>query len=271
MAEKPWILLTNDDGADSPVLVPLMEELSAIAEVRTVVPASECSWTAKIMSRFNPVSLAEIERGGQRIWALGGYPADCANIGIHSLFPTPPALVVSGVNMGTNAGLAFFLSSGTIGAAVEGFLAGLTAVAFSLELPKEDFALWRKERRLEKRVEQLFANSAAVTRQIVDEVWQRGLPDGASLMTVNMPTSTNLQTPRRFTCVARTAYGSIFCRNAEEDRFDYRFSGLRVLDEGITGDVGALQEQMVAMTPVRFALDVEPTSEDRKRFERLPA
>jgi broad specificity polyphosphatase/5'/3'-nucleotidase SurE len=115
------------------------------------------------------------------------------------------------------------------------------------------------------------ANSAAVTRQIVDEVWQRGLPDGASLMTVNMPTSTNLQTPRRFTGVARTAYGSIFCRNAEEDRFDYRFSGLRVLDEGITGDVGALQEQMVAMTPVRFALDVEPTSEDRKRFERLPA
>ena len=100
MAEKPWILLTNDDGADSPVLVPLMEELSEIAEVSTVVPASECSWTAKIMSRFNPVSLAEIERGGQRIWALGGYPADCANIGIHSLFPTPPALVVSGVNMG---------------------------------------------------------------------------------------------------------------------------------------------------------------------------
>ncbi len=271
VSEKPWILLTNDDGADSPVLVPLMEELSAIAEVRTVVPASECSWTAKIMSRFNPVPLVEIERSGQRIWTLGGYPADCANIGIHSLFSTPPALVVSGINMGTNAGLAFFLSSGTIGAAVEGFLAGVTAVAFSLELPKEDFALWRKERRLENRVEQLLANASAVTRQIVDEVWNRGLPDGASLMTVNMPTSTDLQTPRRFTGVARTAYGSIFSRNPDEDRFDYRFSGLQILDEGVAGDVGALQEQIIAMTPVRFALDVEPTPEDRQRFERLPA
>jgi len=223
------------------------------------------------MSRFNPVPLAEIDREGHRIWTLGGYPADCANIGIHSLFPTPPALVVSGINMGTNAGLAFFLSSGTIGAAVEGFLAGLTSVAFSLELPKEDFALWRKERRLESKVEKLLANAATVTSQIVDEVWQRGLPDGASLMTVNMPTSTDVQTPRQFTGVARTAYGSLFARSSEEDHFDYRFSGLRVLDEGVTGDVGALQEQIVAMTPVRFALDVEPTTEDRARFERLPA
>jgi 5'-nucleotidase len=268
--EKPWILLTNDDGIDSPILVPLIRELSALAEVRTVVPASECSWTAKIMSRFNPVTLTEVERGGFHIKTLGGYPADCANIGIHSLFPTRPTLIVSGVNMGTNAGLAFFFSSGTVGAAVEGVLAGLPAVASSLELPKEDYTLWRRERRIGPQLEVLLGNAAVVTREIVEEVLRGGLPVGASMLTVNMPTSTTADSPRRFTGVARTAYGSIFDRNEHEDRFDYSFSGLQLLDEGPRGDVVALREQVVSITPVRFVLDVEPGAKDRQRFERAP-
>lgn len=268
VAEAPWILLTNDDGIDSPVLDPLIDQLSSIAEVRTVVPDSECSWTGKIMSRFSPVALGQAERGGRRVWTLGGYPADCANIGVHTLFATPPALVVSGINMGTNAGLAFFLSSGTIGAAVEGFLAGVPALAFSLELPKEDFALWRRERRLEAHTERLLANAAAAARSITEEVWRGGLPSGAALMTVNMPTTTDRDTPRRFTGITRTAYGSIFARHPDGDRFEYDFSGLQIMDDA--GDAVALQNQEMALTPVRFALDVEPTDEDRTRFERLP-
>ncbi len=268
--EKPWILLTNDDGIDSPILVPLIRELSAIAEVRAVVPASECSWTAKIMSRFHPVPLAEVERDGFHIKTLGGYPADCANIAIHNLFPTRPTLVVSGINMGTNAGLAFFFSSGTIGAAVEGVLAGLPAVASSLELPKEDYALWRRERRIGSQLEVLLNNAAVVTREIVEEVLDGGLPVGASMLTVNMPTTTTVSSPRRFTGVARTTYGSIFKRNEQEDRFDHGFSGLQLLDEGPRGDVVALREQVVSITPVRFALDVEPLAKDCQRFERTP-
>ena len=263
----PWILLTNDDGIDSPVLAPLIPALSSIAQVRTVVPASECSWTGKVISRFNPVALNSVDRWGQHIWTLDGYPADCANIGVHALFDCPPALVVSGINMGTNAGLAFFLSSGTVGAAVEGFLAGVPSLAFSLELPKDDYALWRRERRLEAPTEQLIDSAVEVARSITEEVWRDGLPSTASLMTVNMPTTLSADTPRRFAGITPTIYGSMFKRHAEGDRFEHAFSGLQIKGEG--GDVVALQNQEIALTPVRFALDVETTREDRLRFERL--
>jgi 5'-nucleotidase len=263
----PWILLTNDDGIDSPVLAPLIPALSSIAPVRTVVPASECSWTGKVISRFNPVALDSVDRWGQQIWTLDGYPADCANIGVHALFDTPPALVVSGINMGTNAGLAFFLSSGTVGAAVEGFLAGVPSLALSLELPKEAYALWRRERRLEAPTEQLLHNAVEVARSITDEVWRSGLPSNASLMTVNMPTTTSADSPRRFAGITPTIYGSTFRRSAEGDGFEHAFTGLQIKQE--TGDIVALQNQEIALTPVRFALDAEPTQEDRLRFERL--
>ncbi len=266
--EDPWILLTNDDGIDSPVLEPFIAELSAVAPVRTVVPASECSWTGKVISRFSQIELNQVERSGYTIYTLGGYPADCANIGVHALFDTMPALVVSGINMGTNAGLAFFLSSGTVGAAVEGFLAGVPSLAFSLELPSQDFALWRRERRLESHTEDLLSNAAAVGRSIVQEVWDGGLPSDASLMTVNMPTSTCEHTPRRFTGITPTIYGSIFSRTSAENCFEHAFSGLQIQQE--EGDIIALQNQEVALTPVRFALDMTPSEEDRHRFERRP-
>ena len=90
-AVKPQVLVTNDDGADSPLLVPLLWELSKLAELCPVVPAAECSWTSKSMSRFEPLVLAEIECGGFPVQTLTGKPADCANIGIHNLCPEKPA------------------------------------------------------------------------------------------------------------------------------------------------------------------------------------
>ena len=64
-----------------------------------------------------------VERDGIEIYAVDGFPADCTNLAVHSLFDGPPELVVSGVNVGLNVGLGFFLSSGTVGAAMEGWIA----------------------------------------------------------------------------------------------------------------------------------------------------
>lgn len=268
VAAKPQILLTNDDGADSPILVPLLRELSGIAQVCTVVPASECSWTSKIISRFKPLALAEIACGDFAVQTLDGYPADCANVGIHHLCPEPPALVVSGINMGTNAGLAFALSSGTIGAAVEGVLSGVPAAAFSLELPREDFAMWRRERRLAPALDELLGVAVAVAGEIVAELLARGLPQGADMVTVNMPANTTRESPRRLTGVARTGYGSLFTRHASEPRFDYRFSGMQFGDESSGGDIAALERGDISITPLCYTLDAKVVAEDRQRFER---
>ena len=265
--KKPWVLLTNDDGADSPALVPLLEELSAVVEVRAVVPASECSWTAKMVSRFAQLELDEIESSGFRIWTLDGYPADCANIGIHNLFATKPALVVSGVNIGTNAGLAQMLSSGTVGAAIEAMLNNVPSAAFSAQLKPEDFARWRQHRDLSSTTG-LWENVAVVTREIVEELLQSGLPRGASTLTVNMPPGTTRETPRRLTGVTCTRYGAIFGRNETSGCFEHNFSGLLPREEDAGGDIAALERGEVAITPIRFALEMEPAEVDRQRFER---
>jgi 5'-nucleotidase len=265
---ETWVLVTNDDGVDSPALAPLLEELGRRVEVRAVVPAAECSWTAKVMSRFRPVEVSRAEQVGHPVWAVTGYPADCANLGIHTLFPSPPALLVSGVNMGNNAGLAYLLSSGTVGAALEGALAGVPAAAFSVQLDDQDYARWRGHRELSPAVGDLLSQAAKETAEIAAEVLAGGLPAGADLLNVNLPATLDSGTARRFAPVTRTAYGPYFTPANEDGGYRYRFSGLRVTVDDPDGDLAVLARGEVAMTAVRLSLGKVPEAADRARFER---
>ncbi|MEW6752653.1 MAG: 5'/3'-nucleotidase SurE [Candidatus Latescibacterota bacterium] len=264
---ETWVLVTNDDGVDSPALEPLLRELSRANRVRAVVPAVECSWTGKIMSRFATLEARPVERGGMEVWAVSGYPADCANLGVHTLFGCSPALLVSGVNIGTNAGLAFLLSSGTVGAAMEGMLAGVPAAAFSVSLQAEEYSLWRRERALTPRMAQVLESAAVVAAQIATEVLRAGMPQGADMLNVNMPADTTVHTPRRFAGVTRTGYGAYFAPDGH-GRYVYRLGGLQLRDTDERGDVPTLARGEVAMTPLRFELAVRPRAADRRRFER---
>jgi hypothetical protein len=127
----PTILITNDDGIDSPTLVPLARCLRRLGTIRVVVPEAERSWIAKAITRFEALRVVPAEREGIAMHAVTGTPADCVSLGVHTLFDGPPDLVVSGINLGLNYGLAFLLSSGTVGAALEACLAGIPAIAFS--------------------------------------------------------------------------------------------------------------------------------------------
>lgn len=268
MAEsEPWVLLTNDDGVDSPALVPLLREFSSKVEVRAVVPAGECSWTGKILSRVSRLELREAECDGFQVWTLDGYPADCVNFGVHNLFDTRPAMVVSGINIGANAGLAYFLSSGTVGAAIEGVLCGLPAAAFSAELRAEDYARWWRHRKVSRSLEVLWRNASFVTREIVEEVLQGGLPRGVSLLSVNMPPHTTPATTRRFAALTPTEYGSFFDFDEGSGYVEHGGVELRTGKSETPGDIAALERGEVAMTPIRFSLSAECGEEDRQRFE----
>lgn len=267
-AAKPQVLVTNDDGADSPLLVPLLRELSELAALCVVVPAAECSWTSKSMSRFEPLVLAEIECGGFPVQTLTGKPADCAHIGIHNLCSAKPTLVVSGINMGTNSGLAFTLGSGTIGAAVEGFLAGVPSVAFSLDLPEQAFALWRRCRQLDPALDELVEAAAAVATEIAAEILRGGLPAGADMVAVNMPANTRRESPRCLTGLARMSYGPLFARCENESHFAYHSCQVQLVGDGANSDVEALARGAVAITPLRYSLSAPISSVDRQRFER---
>ena len=126
-----WILITNDDGVDSPALVPLARAINQVGRVEVVVPDRERSWIGKAITRHDPVTVRPVVRGGSTFIAASGYPADCVQLGLHALFAEPPALVVSGINIGYNHGSGYIHSSGTVGAAVEAVLGNVPAIALA--------------------------------------------------------------------------------------------------------------------------------------------
>ncbi len=141
------ILVTNDDGPDSPFVAPLIRAAASLGTVTVVLPASERSWTAKAMTRYADLPLARRDhpdRDGNAVsgFTLGGTPADCVNAGCYLLGPRPPDLVLSGVNAGENTGVSYAAGSGTIGACLEANIALVPAIALSQQLTPAGFASW---------------------------------------------------------------------------------------------------------------------------------
>lgn len=132
----PWrILVTNDDGVDSPHLAALVRELDALGEVVVSAPARNRSGSSRSTEMFGgPLALARIElAGADAAWSLDGTPADaCAFGAVHLAGERGFDLVVSGINGGANVG-EFAYISGTIGAALEGAAHGIPAVAVSMD------------------------------------------------------------------------------------------------------------------------------------------
>lgn len=125
------IILTNDDGLYSPTLLPLWEALSSLGEVAIVVPYREKSASSHSVTLHRPLVVREEMLSGKiKVFAVEGTPADCVMLSARTLFDDIK-LVVSGINIGPNIGWDVFYS-GTVGAAREGAMQGLTAFSISL-------------------------------------------------------------------------------------------------------------------------------------------
>jgi 5'-nucleotidase len=260
-----FILVTNDDGYDSPSLVPLLQALSALAKVRAVVPATERSWIGKAITRFEDVRVERADREGCEIWRASGFPADCTQLGMFTLFDERPELVVSGINLGFNHGLAFFCSSGTVGGAIEGWIAGIPALAFSAGVI-EDHATWSAEARTPEAREG-WVRAAALALDVTRIARKHGLPADADLVSVNFPWGSGVETPREVTRLARVGYDRVFQQRSEGVYF-HEFGGLVRREERLRDtDVVAAQRGVVSITPVRLAHTADVSVEDRAAWE----
>ncbi len=265
--DPDWILVTNDDGVDSPALGPLLDALGTIAPARAVVPDQERSWIGKAMSRFVPVTTGARVIGDHQVITVSGYPADCTQLGVKSLFANEPRLVVSGINIGANHGASYLSASGTVGAALEAAQVGLPGVAFSA-VREGEWEVWSR-----------FMSSpasrpdwqrlSALAAEIVGEVWTAGLPESVDVLSVNLPSSADASTPRRITRLAATRHGKLF---AEHDgRYVHQGTvGLRVVGpDADDTDMAASSADVISITPLRLAAighDLPPAL--RSRFER---
>jgi 5'-nucleotidase len=244
----PRILITNDDGVDSPLLPPLVRAIERLGEVTVVVPHVERSWVGKSISRFEVLRVEQSQRHGVALHTVTGTPADCASLAIHTLFDTRPDLVVSGINLGLNFGLAFVLSSGTVGAAIEASIAGVPALAFSIALPHDAYGLSGHER--VRALGDLPQRAAAVAADITAACLQHGLPPEVDCISVNLPAEVTADSPRAIAPVTRTRYDRLFVPTGDGG-FRHQFGGLSI-DAQPDGDVAVVSRGGVAITPLRF-------------------
>ncbi|MEF8788333.1 MAG: 5'/3'-nucleotidase SurE [Planctomycetota bacterium] len=125
------ILLTNDDGIDSPGLHALCRAMRELGDVTAIAPREEQSGAGHAITYRQSIEVNRAQVcNGIPAWAVDGTPADCVKFGVLEALDHPPDLVVSGINMGFNVGINVFYS-GTVAAALEGAIQGISAVAVS--------------------------------------------------------------------------------------------------------------------------------------------
>jgi 5'-nucleotidase len=128
------ILLTNDDGVLSPVLYRAADALAAEHEVVVAAPAHDQSGKSHAFTH-GADKLLTFQQEATVPWPLyrvDGTPADCVKFAVaHLLKDRLPDLVLSGPNLGENAGISA-IYSGTVAAAREAALWNIPALAVSL-------------------------------------------------------------------------------------------------------------------------------------------
>ncbi len=121
------ILICNDDGYQAPGIVALYDALKTVADVEVVAPEINNSAKSNALTLHSPLYVHTAANGFRFV---NGTPADCVHIALTGLLGYRPDLVVSGINNGANMG-DDTIYSGTVGAAMEGYLFGIPALAFS--------------------------------------------------------------------------------------------------------------------------------------------
>jgi len=125
------ILIANDDGYLAPGLAALVKACQGLGHIDVIAPEQNASGTSNALTLGRPLSIFEA-RGdhvhGFRV--VNGTPSDCVHVALTGLLPHRPDLVLSGINNGANMA-DDTLYSCTVAAAIEGYLFGIPAIAFS--------------------------------------------------------------------------------------------------------------------------------------------
>lgn len=166
------ILVANDDGYLAPGLKALVEACRDLADLDVIAPEGNASGTSNSLTLNRPLNVFDASGEAQRGFrVVNGTPSDCVHVALTGLLPKRPDLVISGINNGANMG-DDTLYSGTVAAAMEGFLFGIPAIAFS----QVDKGWGHLE------------SAAAVARALVEQLLPRVRAGGAPwLLNVNIP------------------------------------------------------------------------------------
>jgi 5'-nucleotidase len=122
------ILITNDDGIHSPGILALRQALAELGRTIVIAPDRDNSAVSHSLTMNRPLKIHKLE---EDFYTVDGTPTDCVALGLKKILQQPPALLVSGINAGTNLGDDISYS-GTVSAAIEGTMYGVPSMALSV-------------------------------------------------------------------------------------------------------------------------------------------
>ncbi len=234
-AQAYRILLSNDDGIESPRLHALHAALTQLQGVEVVVSAPNENQSGASQSSIGSVRVDNFESGGEFFgYAVHGRPADAVRFGIRELGKDRAFdIVVSGINRGANVGDVSHLS-GTVGAAMEGLYLGLPAIAVSEDPESENTAI-----------------TAKFTADLIDRYRRFGAPQG-TLISINVPAG-------EIQGVAVRPMGDSYLDTASyeatsSDGVSTQYERVRAIveSEDPSTDTYAYQHGFISLTPLKF-------------------
>jgi 5'-nucleotidase len=232
------ILLSNDDGYQAPGLVALHAALQDLADIEVIAPEHNNSAKSNALTLHSPLSVHATASGFRYV---NGTPADCVHVALTGLLEQRPDLVVSGINNGANMG-DDTIYSGTVGAAMEGYLFGIPAIAFS-------------------QVEKGWANldaAAAKARELVQGILAGGLdPHRPFLLNVNIPNRALADIGPFEVCRLgrRHAAEKVIAQRSPHGETMYWIGGAGLPKDGADGtDFHATAQGRVSVTPLQVDL-----------------
>jgi 5'-nucleotidase len=231
------ILLSNDDGYQAPGLAALHEAIRDLAEVEVIAPEHNNSAKSNALTLHSPLYVHE---GANGFRYVNGTPADCVHVALTGLLEHRPDLVVSGINNGANMG-DDTIYSGTVGAAMEGYLFGIPAIAFS-QVEKGWGHLDSAARKARELVQQVLADLDA----------QRPF-----LLNVNIPNRAHAELGPFEVCRLgrRHAAEKVISQPAPHGQTMYWIGGAGLPKDGADGtDFHATAQGRVSVTPLQVDL-----------------
>lgn len=237
----PHILITNDDGYQAPALLALAHALKPLGQVTVFAPDHNWSAAGHTKTMHKPLRITESSLpDGTPLYVTTGTPSDCVGLAMLGVLPTPPDLVVSGINQGSNLGHDVTYS-GTVAAAMEGVVAGLPAIAAS----QDEIASQRGDLPYAAGVVALLA------RRLLAEGWTN------SLLNVNFPALPPDQVRGiQLTRLGQRVYHDVLIKRLDpKGRPYYWIGGDPPGGEPVEGtDIGALARGYISVTPLNLDL-----------------
>ena len=265
MTDRPLILITNDDGLDSPGLHAAAEAVSDLGDLLIMAPMHQQSGAGRSfhLKSDNAIYTTQIPLNGSSHIAYKAdmSPAQAVASAVLELAERPIALCISGINYGENIGSGI-TASGTVGAALEAAGTGIPAFAVSLETSEEFYLTHSRE------ID--FSAAGHFVRLFAQRTLQQGLPAGVDLLKIDVPASATPQTPWQITTISRQRYFEGVKTNRqrldEPARVDYQIVVNYDKLEPNSDIHAVLVKKEVSVVPMTIDLTAKVTLENVSRF-----